>query len=77
MASVPRDVAALGEPALLEGFKLAGAKVYAAATDDEVRSAWAALPEQTGVVLLTQRAAGALGTAVADPHSPLTAVLPS
>ena len=69
-------VAALGEQALLEGYRLAGASVYAAETDDEVRQAWAAMPEHTGMVLLTQRAAAALGTAVKSPLSPLTAVLP-
>lgn len=77
MTSTPETVAAVGEPALLEGFKLAGARVYAAETDDDVRSAWTALPKHTGVVLLTRRAAEALGTAVADPNAPLTAVLPS
>jgi len=74
---MPTMVAALGELALLEGFKLAGARVYGAETDDEVRRAWAALPERTGIVLLTPRAAEALGAAAADPLGPLTAVLPS
>lgn len=69
-------VAALGEQALLEGFTLAGAHLYAAETDDAVRQAWAALPDRTGVVLLTPRAAHALGAVVSAPHSPLTAVLP-
>ncbi len=69
-------IAALGEQALLEGYRLAGARVYAAETDDEVRRAWAALPKNTGMVLLTPRAASALGAAVSNPLSPLTAVLP-
>jgi len=73
---MPTTVAALGEQALLEGFTLAGASLYAAETDDEVRQAWAALPERTGIVILTPRAANALGSAISAPHSPLTAVLP-
>jgi len=73
---MPTTVAALGEQALLEGYRLAGARVYAAETDDEVRRAWAAMPEHTGIVILTQRAAAALGAAVSNPLSPLTAVLP-
>lgn len=74
---MPDVVAALGEKALLEGYGLAGAIVHAAETDDDVRCAWDALAGRAGVVLLTPRAAAALGTALADPHAPLTAVLPS
>jgi vacuolar-type H+-ATPase subunit F/Vma7 len=70
-------VAALGEQALVEGFGLAGARVYAAENDDDVRRTWAALPGTTGVVVLTRRAALALGETVTDPRSPLTVVLPS
>lgn len=69
-------VVALGEQALLEGFRLAGAILYAAETDDEVRSRWSALPPAVGVVILTRRAAAALGDLV-NAQSPLTAVLPS
>jgi len=54
-------VAALGEQALIQGFRLAGAGIFAAETDDDVR----ARPGQrcrgnTKVVILTPRAAGAL-----------------
>lgn len=69
-------VIALGESALLQGYALAGAIVRAADTDDDVRRAWAGLPH-TDVVLLTARAARALGAALDDPRAPLTAVLPS
>lgn len=69
-------VAALGEKALLDGFGLAGAAVHAAETDDDVRRAWASLTGRAGAVLLTPRAAAALGPALADPHAPMTAVLP-
>ncbi|MDJ0322694.1 V-type ATP synthase subunit F [Cryobacterium sp. PH31-AA6] len=74
---MPTRIAALGEQSLLEGFTLAGAGVYPAETDEEVRRAWAELPEGTGIVLLTPRAAEALGAIIANPHGPLTAVLPS
>jgi vacuolar-type H+-ATPase subunit F/Vma7 len=70
-------VAALGEQALLEGFRLAGVSVYPAETDDEVRRAWTALPGDSAVVILTPRAAGALGAVLADSHAPMTVVLPS
>jgi len=73
---MPGTVAALGEPSLLAGFGLAGASVHAAETDDEVRRAWAALQGDAAVVILTPRAAGVLGSVLADPHSPLTVVLP-
>ena len=74
---MPDTVAALGEQALLEGFRLVGASIYPAETDDEVRRAWTALPGEAAVVILTPRAAGALGAVLADPHSPMTVVLPS
>ncbi|HEY5247536.1 MAG TPA: hypothetical protein VIJ15_03665 [Dermatophilaceae bacterium] len=74
---MPDTVVALGEQALLEGFRLAGACIRAAETEDEVRRAWTALPPGTAVVILTPRAAEALGTELADAGSPLTVVLPS
>ena len=74
---MPDIVAALGEQALLEGFRLAGACIFAAETDDDVRRAWAELPGNAAVVILTPRAAAALGAAMADSRSPLTVVLPS
>ena len=72
---MPEIVAALGEKALLDGFGLAGAAVHAAENDDDVRRIWTTL--RAGVVVLTPRAARALGPALADPHSAMTAVLPS
>lgn len=73
---MPDSVVALGEQALLAGFRLAGASVNPAETDDEVLRAWTALPSQAVVVILTPRAAAALGAVLADPHSPMTVVLP-
>jgi vacuolar-type H+-ATPase subunit F/Vma7 len=69
--------AALGEAALVEGYRLVGIRVCAAESEDDVRRMWAALPETTGVVILTPRAASALGAALTDPASPLTVVMPS
>jgi len=73
---MPDTVVALGEQALVGGFRLAGAGVRAAETDEEVRRAWAALSSDTAVVILTPRAADALGAVLADPRSPMTVVLP-
>lgn len=73
---MPDTVVALGEQALLEGFRLAGAGMIAAETDDEVRRAWSSMPPDAAVIILTPRAASALGTVLADPRSPMTVVLP-
>ncbi|HZK06348.1 MAG TPA: hypothetical protein VFC82_10985 [Actinomycetaceae bacterium] len=75
------EVAALGEPARLAGFALTGVTVHAAETDDEVRAAWSAIvaggTDRIGAVVLTARAAAALGAARSAPGSPLTAVMPA
>lgn len=70
-------IAALGEQALLEGFRLAGVELRVAETDRAVRDGWEILTEKAGMVILTRRAASILGTALDDPHSPMTVVLPS
>jgi vacuolar-type H+-ATPase subunit F/Vma7 len=69
-------IAALGEPALLAGFRLAGAVLYPATAPAEVRRAWTQLPETVAAVLLTPAAAAVLTTELTDPASPLTVVLP-
>jgi hypothetical protein len=71
------QVAGLGELSRLEVYRLAGVGVLAAESDDDVRTAWQSLTEDTLVVLLTPRAAAALGNAVAEPGVPMTVVLPS
>jgi vacuolar-type H+-ATPase subunit F/Vma7 len=71
------QVAGLGELSRLEGYRLAGVGVLAAETDDDVRTAWQSLTKDTLVVLLTPRAAAALGNALAEPGVPMTVVLPS
>ncbi|MCQ1946712.1 hypothetical protein [Arthrobacter sp. zg-Y1116] len=67
----------MGNRALLEGYRLAGAVLYPAAGAADVRAVWANLPDSVCVVLLTPDAAAELGIELADPASPLTAVLPS
>lgn len=71
------QVAGVGELSRLEVYRLAGVGVLAAETDDDVRTAWQSLTEETLVVLLTPRAAAALGNALAEPGAPMTVVLPS
>jgi len=70
------NVAGLGELSRLEVYRLAGVGVLAAETDDEVRTAWQLLAEDTAVVLLTPRAAAALGSALTEPGAPMTVVVP-
>ncbi len=77
MPRTAHTVVVLGEQCLVEGYPLAGAVLFAAETDEEVHAAWASLPQTAGVVILTARAAEALGPALADPRAPMTVVLPS
>ncbi|XAS65572.1 V-type ATP synthase subunit F [Micrococcaceae bacterium Sec5.8] len=70
-------IAAIGEQALLDGFRLAGVSVFAGSTDEEILHAWTALPRDTAIVILTPRSAQALEPVLADPRSPMTVVLPS
>ncbi|MBO0906826.1 hypothetical protein [Arthrobacter sunyaminii] len=70
-------VAALGEPALLQGFRLAGAVLYPATGDAEVKAAWSRLPDTVSAVILTPGAARILAEQINEPASPLTAVMPS
>ncbi len=72
------NIVALGEQALLEGFPLAGVELHVAETDQAAREGWTLLSRNAGMVILTPRAAAALGGAVLDdPNSPMTVVLPS
>ena len=73
----PGALAAIGEQALLAGFHLAGVCVHACESEPEILRAWAALPKDTAVVILTPHSAQALGEELSDPHSPLTVVLPA
>ena len=72
----PGTVAALGEPALLQGFQLAGAVLYPASDSVQVHAAWSSLPDTVAVVILTPAAADVLTLERDDPAAPLSAVLP-
>lgn len=72
-----RTVVALGEAALVEGYRLAGVEVCAVETADDARRIWADLPDTVGVVILTDQAALAVGPALTGATSPLTVVMPS
>jgi vacuolar-type H+-ATPase subunit F/Vma7 len=54
-------IVVLGESSRVAGFALAGAVVIPADDPDAVRRAWDALPEDTAVVVLTPKAAAAIG----------------
>lgn len=69
-------VAALGDPVLLQGYRLAGVRVYPAAGEDAVRTAWLSLPDTVAVVLLTPDAGRCLGADASASGAPLTVVLP-
>ncbi|HEY5014402.1 MAG TPA: hypothetical protein VIK61_17090 [Acidimicrobiia bacterium] len=68
-------IAALGESHRVEGFALAGALVLVAADAHAVRDAWARLPDDVEVVVLTPAAASALEAVVQA--RPLRVVLPA
>jgi vacuolar-type H+-ATPase subunit F/Vma7 len=57
-------VAVIGEEPLVRGFGLAGALVLPAADAPAARAAWAALPDDVAVVILTAAAAAALDTGI-------------
>ena len=69
-------IVALGERSLLEGFPLAGVELRVAETAAAVKEGWDHLPKDAGIVILTPRAAQALGDVVNGPNSPMTVVLP-
>ena len=70
------DVAAIGAAPDVTGFRLAGARVYAVDTADQARAAWQNLPDTVAVVILSEAAAKAVGSARRAARAPLTVVLP-
>lgn len=70
------EIVALGEPAVLAGFRMAGVRVLAAEGPEAVRRVWEGLGHDVGLVIMTSRAAEAIGRA-ASMAGPLVAVLPS
>lgn len=67
---------ALGEPARLAGYALAGVVVVGVGAPDEVRRAWDRLPREVALVLLTPEAAAAVGERREQPDALLSVVLP-
>jgi vacuolar-type H+-ATPase subunit F/Vma7 len=66
----------IGETARVTGFALGGASVVCAERPEDVRLAWASLPEDAAVVILTKRAAEALGSTLRADGQALIAVMP-
>ncbi|HEY7488441.1 MAG TPA: hypothetical protein VH912_28620 [Streptosporangiaceae bacterium] len=69
-------LAVLGERVRVEGYALAGAVVCPADGPAEIRSAWAALPGDVAILVLTSAAAHELDGALAGRPGLLTAVMP-
>lgn len=68
--------AAIGESSRIQGYALAGAVVYPAEGEAEVRAAWRALPGDVEVVIVTARAAAWLGDELTVRRAPLPVVMP-
>jgi vacuolar-type H+-ATPase subunit F/Vma7 len=68
-------VAVVGEQVRVQGFALAGAQVLVAEDAQAVGAAWRALDGDVAVVVLTDRAAAALGDEL-ERRWPLTVVMP-
>ena len=71
------DVAVIGAPELVSGFRLAGARAYVVRDAEEARATWQQLPPTVAVVLLSAVAADAIGEATGARGAPLTVRLPS
>ena len=71
-------IAVIGAEPQVAGFALAGALTVPARTAEDARAAWAALPTDVALVVLTADAAEALSDELRDPSaSRLTAVMPA
>ena len=67
--------AVIGEALAVEGYALAGAVVLGADSEAEAEAAWAALPADTALLIMTARAAQWLAGRLAERPAILTAVL--
>ncbi len=76
MSTVGR-VAVIGEETAVAGYALAGAVVVLAEDGAAVQRGWDALPDDVEVVVLTVRAAEALGARRTEAEMPLTVVMPT
>jgi vacuolar-type H+-ATPase subunit F/Vma7 len=74
---MPGRIAALGEATRVAGYRLAGVLTVPVGTPEQTRAAWAALPADVVLVVLTAEAAEALGDDLARPATDrLVAVMP-
>jgi vacuolar-type H+-ATPase subunit F/Vma7 len=69
-------VAVIGERTAVAGYALAGAVVLPAEDPEAVLAAWSSLAPDVEVVVLTARAARAVGSERTTALHPLTAVIP-
>jgi vacuolar-type H+-ATPase subunit F/Vma7 len=69
-------VVALGEEHRVVAFAMVGVAVVAVGDATEARAAWASLPDDVGLVILTRSAAEALQPVLHQPGEPLWAVMP-
>jgi len=77
-ALAANKIVVLGESVVVDGFALAGAVVVQADDPAAVRKAWATLPVDTAVVVLSAAAAAVLGTAAdARDDAILTIAMPA
>ncbi len=69
---------AIGLPADIAGFALAGVRLRSATSAAQVQAAWAELGPETTLVILTRAAAAALEPELQDPGTvlPLRVVMP-
>ncbi len=71
------QVVVLGEPTGVMAYALAGALAIEAEGDEEVARAWASLPPDTSLVVLTPAAAKALGQPVSERSHRLIVTMPA
>jgi vacuolar-type H+-ATPase subunit F/Vma7 len=67
--------AAIGEALEVEGYALAGVTVLPADSQEEAAAAWAALPADTALLIMTTSAADWLGLQLAERPEILTVVM--
>jgi vacuolar-type H+-ATPase subunit F/Vma7 len=70
-------IAVIGEAVRTAGFGLAGALVFECESPDDVRQAWAALPDDVVSVIVTPAAAEVLRLGAKRESSPPMVVMPS
>jgi vacuolar-type H+-ATPase subunit F/Vma7 len=60
------SVAAIGEPERIAGYGLAGVALFPASESASVEAAWAALPPDAGLLILSRSAAAVLASRLAE-----------